>query len=183
MGCCTLPTIVQAFSETKELALEAQKLELAVELLRSVGTIRLRALGTSMLPAIWPDDVLHIERRQPDELAAGDVVLVKLEKSVVIHRLLRNEGPQWITRGDAVAQDDPSVAPENILGRVAKIQRRDRIIECKRRIRLAQRGLAWMLCHSRICRTAALRAHSVWCERDPHEVPQVSFDPGSSQST
>jgi len=165
------------------MTLEAEKLELALELLHSMGTIRIRALGTSMLPTIWPDDVLHIERRQGGELAAGDVVLVKREKSVLIHRLVKNDAPRWLIRGDAVGQNDPSVAWENILGRVTKIQRGNRIIECKRRITRVQRGLAWMLCHSRICRTAALRAYAAWCEPNPHEIAAVSSSRESPQTT
>jgi hypothetical protein len=33
--------------------------ELAAEVIRSFGRVRLRATGTSMLPAIWPGDVLY----------------------------------------------------------------------------------------------------------------------------
>ena len=44
--------------------LEAVKCELAAEVLRSSGELRLRVTGSSMLPAVWPGDELTI-RRQP----------------------------------------------------------------------------------------------------------------------
>jgi len=39
--------------------------ELAAEVLRSSGRLRLRATGTSMLPAVWPGDVLSVCREVP----------------------------------------------------------------------------------------------------------------------
>ena len=64
-------------------AREAHKLDLAAEVLSAGGTIRLQALGTSMLPSIWPGDVLSIERPPGQEIVPGDIVLVARDAPVL----------------------------------------------------------------------------------------------------
>ena len=182
MCCCTLPTIVQTFGEIPSKRLEEHKLELAAELIRSASKIRIKALGTSMLPTIWPGDILQIESTASDQLAVGDVVLVKRAKSIVIHRLMKNDGPQWVTRGDAMPQDDPPVTAADVLGRVALIERRNRATEPRRRVTLIQRALAWVLCRWQICRNVALRARASRREPGLHGIEKMSLEQGRSQT-
>jgi signal peptidase I len=167
---------VQALSGIESATLEGHKLELAAMLLRSGGGIRVRAFGTSMLPTIWPGDILLIQSTFPDELAPGDVVLVKGEKSILIHRLVKSNGPDWITRGDAMTHNDPAVAPADVLGRVSRIHRGNSLLPARRQIRRLQRVLGWMLCHSQICRRVALHIHSVWCDPGAHQTFAVPLD-------
>jgi hypothetical protein len=178
MPCCRLPTVVQPFSDMPSTTLEEHKIELAAQLLRSGSSIRLRALGTSMLPTIFPGDILQIESLPRNELAVGDVVLVKREKRIVIHRLVSNEGWQWVTRGDAVPQDDPQVPNEEFLGRVSRIDRGSRSIEPRRRVLLFPRALAWMFCRWQTCRNLAMRAHA-----SRREFDQLSLGQGRSQAS
>lgn len=161
---------------------EEHKLELATSVLRSGGRIRIKALGTSMLPSIWPGDILLIESTLTDEFTHGDVVLVKREKSILIHRLVNKNGPQWITRGDAMPQNDPPASPADILGKVSEIRCGARVITPKGPVPLLQRMLAWMLCHSQICRRVALHIHSVWRDRSAYQTFAVPLDQSSSQA-
>lgn len=180
MCCCTLPTIVPTLSDVT--AVDEYKIELAAEILRSGGSIRIRAMGTSMLPTIWPGDVLQIESKPRAELAIGDVVLVKREKSVVIHRLVKSGGPQWITRGDAMPQDDPPVAASDVLGRVSQVERCNRATEPKKRVLPVQRVLAWVLCRWQTCRNVALRTHALRRERSLRQAETMTLGRGRSQA-
>ena len=47
---------------------EDLKLGLAAEMLRCHGTIYLKAWGTSMLPSVWPGDLLTIQGAAYDEV-------------------------------------------------------------------------------------------------------------------
>jgi len=140
---------------------ELQKIELAAMLLRSGSAVRIRAFGTSMLPTIWPGDVLLIERRALDQLKCGDLVLVKQEEGIRVHRLLSNSGAHWMTRGDAMPQDDPPLRPTEILGRVAEIRGPKRVLTPSRQVRLMDRMVARLLCQWGPCRRLALLTHSV----------------------
>src|SRR6202451_4853522 len=105
---------------------ENHKLDLAAEVLRSGGSIRMQALGTSMLPSIWPGDVLRIENKVGEEAVPGDIVLVARDRRFFIHRLIEKHNSQWITRGDSLPQNDAPVAEGQVLGKVSAIHRRGR---------------------------------------------------------
>ena len=89
--------------------------ELAIEVLRNFGKLRMRAFGSSMVPAVFPGDILTIRRASANDLRKGDIVLCTRGGTFVIHRLIgtaqQNDGPGWITRGDALNPHDPPVAP------------------------------------------------------------------------
>jgi hypothetical protein len=110
------------------------------------------------------------------------VVLVKREKRILVHRLANKNGPYWITRGDAMPQNDPAVASADILGRVSAIQRGRHVITPKGRVPLLQRMLSWILCYSQICRRVALHIHAVWCDRSDHQTFAAPLDQRSSQT-
>ena len=103
------------------------KLGLAAEILRSRCAIRLRALGTSMLPAIWPGDVLVIEHCHPSEIQPGDIIGFMQEGRWLIHRVWKVvidfDKLSFVTRGDSLAHEDSPVLPSELLGRVAAIHR------------------------------------------------------------
>jgi hypothetical protein len=140
---------------------EDHKIDLATEVLNSGGTIRLRALGTSMLPSIWPGDVLVIESTVDTELLPGDIVLVARDDRFFVHRLIKRHGSRWITRGDAVPQNDPAARASELLGRVSAVHRKHRIVIPKRRISLTARTLAWLFCHWNFFGRVVLRVHSM----------------------
>ena len=139
---------------------ESHKFDLAAEVLASGGTVRLQVLGTSMLPSIWPGDVLYIEPRSGPEILPGDIVLVARRSRFFVHRLLENHSSGWITRGDSLPQPDEPVAEPQVLGRVRLIQNKSGTIVPNRRLSFFSRVLAWMLCHCDSFRNLALRMHS-----------------------
>jgi len=144
---------------------EDPRLDLAAEILRFGGIIRLRGLGTSMLPAIWPGDVLSIETQHPEPMVPGDIVLVMRGSRFFVHRLIEKcneDGSRWITRGDALPQNDPPVAATELLGKVSSIRRGRHVIMPRRRVRLPARALAWMLCHCDSFKNVTLSMHSIW---------------------
>jgi signal peptidase I len=154
---------------------EDPKLGLAAEMLRGGGTVRLRAWGSSMLPSVWPGDLLMIQSAAHDEVVPGDIVLVGRDNRFVIHRLVEtrqvHDCPLWITKGDAIPQNDPPAAQSELLGRVAGISRASRSFVPSRRVSLFQSALAKMLCHSDRLRVLALR---IYAARQVLGIPATS---------
>src|ERR1700722_10364558 len=107
---------------------QSHKLDLAADLLRSGGTLRLHALGTSMLPSIWPGDVLSIENQPGNEIVPGDIVLIARDSRFFIHRLVEKHDSRWIARGDCMPQNDAPVREPQVLGKVSAIHRQARVI-------------------------------------------------------
>jgi signal peptidase I len=161
---------------TKPCALEVcedPKLGLAAEMLRCGGTVRLELRGTSMLPSLWPGDLLTIQSAAYDEVVAGDIVLVMRENRFFVHRAIERKQDRdrllWITRGDAVPHCDPPIAASELLGRVAGIHRANRCFVPSRRVSWFRSALAWMLCRWDHFRSLALRIHAARLQAGPSQ--------------
>jgi hypothetical protein len=135
------------------------KLDLAAEVLRAGGSLRLQALGSSMLPSIWPGDVLCIEHKAGDEIVPGDIVLVARVGRFFVHRLIEKCDSGWVTRGDSLPQSDEAFAEVQVLGKVSVIHRKGRVVSAKPRISWLNRALGWMFCRWDLLRNVALRMH------------------------
>lgn len=108
-------------------ACQAAKTCLASEVLRSFGELRLQVLGSSMLPSIYPGDILTVHRTEIVRVAPGDIVLYarkgRLYAHRVVEKILDGEGILLLTRGDTLAENDPPVSAAELLGQVASIVR------------------------------------------------------------
>jgi signal peptidase len=167
--------------------LENCKADLAVEALRAGGSIRLQVLGSSMLPSVWPGDIVNVDGGPIDEIVPGDIVLCERESRFFVHRLVgryeSQSGVFWITRGDSMPQNDPLFSDGQLLGRVSSIHRNGRATSPKGQRSEFSRLLGWMLCHSDSLRNLALRLHALrgreglnwFCARSTQsQTPQVA---------
>ena len=74
-------------TDSANAALDHPQLGLAAAVLRSGSTISLRALGTSMLPALWPGDLVTIVPVPLGAIRPGEIVLCVRNGRFCIHRL------------------------------------------------------------------------------------------------
>ena len=98
---------------------------LFLDLLRLGHRARLRAFGTSMVPWVWPGQVLTLEPPPfvAPALAPGDLVLARSGGCLRLHRLIGpHRGGGWWIKGDAAWLADPMVSPEHLYGRVVSIE-------------------------------------------------------------
>jgi hypothetical protein len=104
------------------------KRNLAAEVLRTTGSLRLAAFGYSMLPTLWPRDVLTIQAQSIEQVQAGDVVLFAREGRFFIHRVLQKlemgGHGRLVTRGDAMPDADAPVSEEELWGKVVSVRGR-----------------------------------------------------------
>lgn len=147
--------------ETRKLArpdlAETVKFCLAAEVLRLSGEFRLRAMGASMLPAIWPGDILTVRAADAGGVKPGEIVLCSRDDRFVIHRVVENRGGRLITRGDALPNNDPPVGAGDLLGRVVSIERASSRIAVRPGLSLSGRLLSLLLSHSAFVTRLALR--------------------------
>jgi signal peptidase I len=110
--------------------------DLAGEVVRTFGEVRLRVVGTSMVPSILPGDLISVERAGATEISSGDVVVYSREGRLIAHRVVGAtsgaEQPLLITRGDRLENNDSPVTSAEVIGRVASIQCADRC--CNRQV-------------------------------------------------
>jgi hypothetical protein len=142
---------------------EPTRHSLAAEVLRKHGSLRLLATGTSMLPSVWPGDLLIIQSVGLEQVGLGDIVLSGRTGRFFVHRVREKSVEagelRLITRGDCLPHDDPPVRRGELLGKVAKIRRRDRWVAPPRLSGLG-RILACILSYSDLCQGLAFRLHA-----------------------
>jgi signal peptidase I len=128
---------------------DATACELAEEVIRKFGSVRLRVQGTSMMPAIRPGDTIEVERTHPREIAPGEIVLYARDGRFFAHRVVRRSqtalGTQLVTQGDRLQSPDAPISARELLGRVTFIERGRRRVPPRAHIGAVERAVARIL--------------------------------------
>lgn len=135
--------------------------ELVADVLRESGEVKLKLYGTSMLPAVWPGDMVTVRCCSHNDLRPGQILMYRGEGIVTAHRLLQIRRRQLILRGDSLPCCDPPVDVERVLGKVTAISREGRPVSSEQTI--LQRATAFAIRRSELCRYLTLRLGAdVW---------------------
>jgi hypothetical protein len=141
------------------------KRNLAAEVLRTAGKFRLAAFGYSMLPTLWPGEILTIQAQTLEQVQPSEVVLFSREGRFFIHRVVRKvkTGPEarLITRGDALPAVDATVFPIEFLGKIVSVRRGDRDIPVPA-CPAWRRFMGLALTYSVHLRSLGMRWHAWW---------------------
>lgn len=150
------------------------KCELAGETLRLFGTLRLRVNGLSMLPSIWPGDLLLIQRQQMTQVSEGDVVLFARRGRLFAHRVVHIHGERQpaflITRGDALPGPDAPVTLDEFLGKVCFVLRGGAWVEVPTRRGWDARLIGVLASWSGRAAAALARVHALGQNRAERKV-------------
>jgi len=133
----------------------AERSGLVADALRLGGRLRLRVHGESMLPTLWPGDVVEIASCTPADVRSGEIVLALHDGRFFLHRLVSpctQNG--FLLRGDSMPGPDPRFAPETFLGRLVSTDG-DRsfspgVLSC---------ALGMVFCYFGLARRLALKLH------------------------
>jgi signal peptidase I len=142
----------------------AIKCELASEVLNRSGSLRLKVMGWSMLPAVWPGDTLVIERIRKEDVVNGDIVLFNRDRRLFAHRVVSSSSAgdlTVLTRGDAMPAPDPLVPGSDPLGKVSFIIRNGKCIEPSKSLRLSQRAVSAVFQRSEIAARLVVGIHGL----------------------
>ena len=105
----------------REIIVNHQNLEeIAQEILQRGKMFAFTAQGTSMSPFIRDGDMIQI--KQQPRYHVGDVVLLKTQFGLLVHRIITLSPAGVLTRGDnSPANDHGPIGLESILGRVIRV--------------------------------------------------------------
>lgn len=71
----------------------------------------------SMWPVLKEGDLIFIKKISKEELKIGDIVVWQNPQGFTIHRVVKLDKDNFVTRGDANFKDDKAVAYNEIVGR------------------------------------------------------------------
>ena len=103
--------------------------QLSSELLSRGYSVRFRASGGSMQPAICHGDVLTVGPVAVSNVRPDTIAVYRRLDRLFAHRVVRIDvddsgAPVFVLRGDAASGCDAPVAASQILGEVVKVERR-----------------------------------------------------------
>ena len=167
--------------------------ELAGEIVRTFGRVRVRVTGTSMIPAVWPGDILVVERRAVEKIQRGEIAVAEREGRLVAHRVVSapaNAGPNptstearrpgvalrfspassavippLLTRGDSQLAPDAPLHPDELLGTVVLIERGHAARQPRRALNFAAKLVAGMAQRSTTATRVLVRLHDMFTPR------------------
>jgi hypothetical protein len=116
----------------------------------------LRVYGESMLPTLWPGDVVEVSACNFGDLKPGEIVLACRNGRLFLHRLVEIKRDGFLLRGDSIPAPDPWFPVEALLGRL--VSRSGRGLPGRAReasFRIAGR----LISHSDTARRLALKLH------------------------
>src|SRR5271163_1525709 len=95
----------------------AERSALLADALRSDSdsrqSVRLRVHGESMLPTLWPGDVVEIESCALADVRRGEIALAHAEGRLFLHRFMgRGSEDGFVMRGDSMPGPDPQLPAE-----------------------------------------------------------------------
>ncbi|MGA6986178.1 MAG: S24/S26 family peptidase [Terriglobales bacterium] len=138
---------------------------LVADVLRGSGYLRLQVRGESMLPALWPGDVVEIASCSPEDVRPGEIVLALRDGRFFLHRLVTRSQPSgFVLRGDSMPGSDPPFPLEALLGRLvgnsnARSQDANGVSGETWFGAKWSRALGLLLCHCSLARRLALKLH------------------------
>lgn len=104
---------------------------LVCDVLRAGGRMWVRGRGPSMLPTIRPGERILLEPLSR-RLRQGDIVAVRGDRSILVHRVVECGLDTIRTRGDASPGTDAPSARSSILGVATAVIRRGRVVALTR---------------------------------------------------
>ena len=128
--------------------------------------VRLRVYGESMLPALWPGDVVEIANCPLEDVQPGEIVLALRDGRLFLHRFVVRCTPDtFLLRGDSLSAPDPPYPSEALLGRlVCGSDGGQPISTATLRPGFGakwSRALGTLLCHWDMARRLVLKIHSL----------------------
>ena len=102
---------------------DRSRVALIGDVLHRFGEATVRVTGSSMLPSIWPGDVLTIRRRPVSETRTGEIAVFTRHGRLFAHRVVAHAGPHLVTQGDGLPTPDGPVSDTELLGVVVSVSR------------------------------------------------------------
>ena len=133
----------------------ADRSGLVADALHLGGRLRMRVHGESMLPTLWPGDVVEIASCSPESVRSGQIVLALRDGRLFLHRLVSSCTPDGFRlRGDSMPGPDPWFSPESLLCRLVSADG-DKQFSTG----VLSRAVGMVFCHFGVARRLALKLH------------------------
>jgi hypothetical protein len=162
------------------------RLDLAAEVLQRFGQVRFIAQGSSMIPSIFPGDLITVRSRQVSGVSDGEIVLCVNGGRFFVHRMVSRQHSDRgriavATRGDALDRQDPLIDGTQLLGSVISVVRRGQPVRLPLRMSPSMQFLRWNIRNSSRFASIILAIHLLRSRMFDHQqASELAAAPGQS---
>lgn len=106
-----------------------------IKTLKQQKYFTLKADGYSMLPILYPGDLLYFQKTSFSKVRTNDIILVSKKGKMYIHRMIykndfiKLDKQYFIAKGDNNFNSDGKIYPKEVIAKVEKIKRNRQIID------------------------------------------------------
>ena len=97
--------------------------------LKKRKTFSLQADGNSMLPLLHPKDQVFYKKIRFSKIKTNDLVFVFQKTQPFTHRVIYKTDKYLITKGDNNLESDGKIYPQQIVGKITSVRRKNKIID------------------------------------------------------
>lgn len=97
--------------------------------LQKKANFSLQADGESMLPLLHPKDLVNYQKIRFPKIKTNDLILVFKNNLAFTHRVIYKTDKYLISKGDNNLESDGKINPNQIIGKVTSVKRKNTIID------------------------------------------------------
>jgi hypothetical protein len=143
--------------------IQAERTALAADVLRRFGRLRMQVHGESMLPVLWPRDVVEFVRCSIADVRPGEIVLARRGGQFYVHRFVTRCHPNgFLLRGDSMPAADPAFPDESLLGRLVSRGGHESNGRPPLQLRPWSWALGRLIAHSNTAHRLVLKLYASW---------------------
>ena len=94
-----------------------------------VDRARFKVAGQSMLPLLKNNDWVMIDFRERKTQDIGDIVLIKKQDGLLLHRIIGKSKNCFFSKGDNQKYTDASISSNEIIGTMISIDKRSKFFD------------------------------------------------------
>jgi len=89
----------------------------------------LQAEGESMLPLLHHKDLVYYQKVSFKKIEVNDIIFVSKNNQLFTHRVIYKTDKYLITKGDNNLESDGKIYPQQIVGKITSVRRKNKIID------------------------------------------------------
>src|SRR3989344_5224599 len=100
-----------------------------IKIFKNSKSFRIKSQGLSMIPVLWPGDLIYFSIKKTENLKENDLILAFKNEKLFAHRVIYRTAGYLITKGDNNILCDGRIYPRQVIGTVTKLNRGNQHID------------------------------------------------------
>src|SRR3990167_2830689 len=100
-----------------------------IKIFKNSKSFRIKSQGLSMIPVLWPGDLIYFSKKKTENLKENDLILAFKNEKLFAHRVIYRTAGYLIPKGNNIILCAGRIYPRKLTGTVPKLNRGTRHID------------------------------------------------------